>query len=76
MALITTAAAGNWSNTATWTGGVLPAATDDIQIDHALTVDGTVRGPTRYEYSKWKESEIDITRIHRIRPATKTDCLE
>lgn len=40
MALITTAQAGNWSNTATWTGGVLPAATDDIQIDHALTVDG------------------------------------
>ena len=47
-----------------------------LVLAFALTVDGTVRGPTRYEYSKWKESEIDITRIHRIRPATKTDCLE
>lgn len=41
MATITTAAAGNWSNTATWVGGVLPVATDDVQQDHALTVDGT-----------------------------------
>ena len=33
-ALINTAGDGNWANTSTWTGGVLPGVTDDVQIDN------------------------------------------
>ncbi|NOZ45712.1 MAG: T9SS type A sorting domain-containing protein [Chlorobi bacterium] len=33
-ALITTAGDGNWASNLTWTGGVLPGATDDVQVDN------------------------------------------
>ena len=33
-ALIHTQGDGNWSNTSTWNGGVLPGITDDVQIDN------------------------------------------
>ena len=38
MSTITTAQAGAWSDTSTWTGGALPTAEDDAEINHAVTI--------------------------------------
>ncbi len=38
FAQITSAADGNWSNPATWTGGVVPTSTNDVSITHCITV--------------------------------------
>lgn len=39
MATITSAKAGLWSDPTTWTGGVLPAAGDQVDIGHTVTYD-------------------------------------
>ena len=38
MTTITTAQAGPWSNTATWTGGTIPTASDNAEIGHHVTI--------------------------------------
>ena len=39
MATITTAKSGLWSDPTTWTGGVLPATGDQVEINHTITYD-------------------------------------
>src|SRR5262245_28024622 len=38
MSAITTAQAGDWSATGTWTGGVIPGNGDTVTLNHAVTV--------------------------------------
>ncbi|HVX84410.1 MAG TPA: hypothetical protein VH253_06305 [Phycisphaerae bacterium] len=39
MSTIASATAGNWSDTATWTGSVVPGPNDTATINHAVTLD-------------------------------------
>ncbi|MGB8191909.1 MAG: G8 domain-containing protein [Chitinophagaceae bacterium] len=43
---ITSAQSGNWNNTATWTGGVVPGASNDVVIDAGHTVTFNVSSAT------------------------------
>lgn len=38
MTTVTTAQAGPWSDTATWTGGTIPTASDNAEIGHHVTI--------------------------------------
>ena len=38
MTTVTTAQAGPWSDTATWTGGTIPSAEDNAEIGHHVTI--------------------------------------
>lgn len=46
MATITTAQAGNWSDTTTWTGGVLPGSSDTAALNHVVTLDQDINVTT------------------------------
>lgn len=39
VAQITSAGDGGWNQTTTWTGGVIPGPTDNVVIDHTVTLD-------------------------------------
>ena len=42
MSTITTAQAGPWSFTSTWTGGAVPTAVDDVELLHHITIDADI----------------------------------
>lgn len=50
----TTAATGNWNNTATWTGGVVPPSGNSVIVNHAVTVPSGTNAPATGSY-------IDVT---------------
>lgn len=46
MTAVTSAQAGDWSQTSTWVGGAVPTAEDDVVIDHAVTVSEDIYADT------------------------------
>ncbi len=46
MAFITSAQAGDWSDTATWNTGTVPTADDFVYIDHAVTISTSITAGT------------------------------
>jgi len=42
LTIIPTVADGNWTNTATWTGGIVPGAANTADINHNVTIDSDV----------------------------------
>jgi hypothetical protein len=76
----TTAAAGNWSATGTWTGGVIPANGDTVTLNHNVTVDvDTTIGTSPAENSgtfaiSWGAATKKLTLAAGVTLTVRGDC--
>ncbi len=81
MTAITTAAAGNWSATGTWTGGVVPGNGDTVTLNHNVTVDvNTIIGTSPAENSgtyaiTWGAATKLLTLASGVTLTVRGDCL-
>ena len=81
MTAITTAAAGNWSASGTWTGGIVPGNGDTVTLNHNVTVDvDTTVGTSPAENSgtyaiTWGAATKKLTLASGVTFKVRGDCL-
>lgn len=81
MTAITTAAAGNWSASGTWTGGIVPGNGDTVTLNHNVTVDvDTTIGTSPAENSgtyaiTWGAATKLLTLAAGVTLTVRGDCL-